>query len=76
LTELVEEGTVDDNTIKAEPEGATTATTFVAGSNNLQQQQQMPTMSDVYRYQATDVEENEMEVREAQPSCTQVFGAH
>ncbi|GMF20053.1 unnamed protein product [Phytophthora lilii] len=61
MTVLVEDGTVDDNTIKAEPEGATT-TTFVAGSSHVQQQQ-MSLMSDVYRYQATDVEENEMEVR-------------
>ncbi|KAF1782489.1 Protein kinase-like domain [Phytophthora cactorum] len=58
MTVLVDDGTVDDNTIKAEPEGATT-TTFVAGSNQVQQQ--MPMMSDVYKYQATDVEENEME---------------
>ncbi|KAG6944365.1 hypothetical protein JG688_00017120 [Phytophthora aleatoria] len=58
MTVLVDDGTVDDNTIKAEPEDATT-TTFVAGSNQVQQQ--MPMMSDVYKYQATDVEENEME---------------
>ncbi|KAG2787587.1 hypothetical protein PC129_g12800 [Phytophthora cactorum] len=58
MTVLVDDGTVDDNTIKAEPEGATT-TTFVAGSNQVQQQ--MPMMSNVYKYQATDVEENEME---------------
>ncbi|KAE8876579.1 hypothetical protein PF005_g11367 [Phytophthora fragariae] len=57
MTVLVGDGTVDDNTIKAEPEGG--ATTFVAGNNHVQQQ--MPLMSDVYRYQATDVEENEME---------------
>ncbi|KAL4150783.1 hypothetical protein PRNP1_010180 [Phytophthora ramorum] len=57
MTVLVED-TVDDNTIKAEPEGAT-ATTFVAGSNHMQQT--MPVMNDLYRYQATDVEENEME---------------
>ncbi|ETL25100.1 serine/threonine protein kinase [Phytophthora nicotianae CJ01A1] len=56
MTVLVEDGTVDENTIKAEPEGATT-TTFVAGANHMQQ---MP-VSDVYKYQATDVEENEME---------------
>ncbi|KAG7378773.1 hypothetical protein PHYPSEUDO_009499 [Phytophthora pseudosyringae] len=58
MTVLVEDATVDDNTIKAEPEGATT-TTFVTGSSHAQQQMAM--MSDVYRYQATDVEENEME---------------
>ncbi|KAG3109735.1 hypothetical protein PI124_g11130 [Phytophthora idaei] len=58
MTVLVDDGTVDDNTIKAEPEGATT-TTLVAGSNQVQQQ--IPMMSDVYKYQTTDVEENEME---------------
>ncbi|KAG1710306.1 hypothetical protein DVH05_017310 [Phytophthora capsici] len=58
MTVLVEDGTVDDNTIKAEPEGAMT-TTFVAESN--QPQQQAPIMNDVYRYPATEVEENEME---------------
>ncbi|POM61741.1 Serine/threonine protein Kinase [Phytophthora palmivora] len=55
MTVLVEDGTVDNNTVKAEPEN--TITTFVAGSTTIQQ---MP-MNDVYRYQATDVEENEME---------------
>ncbi|KAG6622253.1 serine/threonine protein kinase [Phytophthora cinnamomi] len=60
MTVLVEDGTVDDNTIKAEPEGGSSSTTFVAGTNHVQQQQ-MSLMSDVYRYQATDVEENEME---------------
>ncbi|OWZ21556.1 Serine/threonine protein kinase [Phytophthora megakarya] len=49
MTVLVEDATVDENTIKAEP-----TTTFV-GSNV-----QLP-VSDVYRYLATDVEENEME---------------
>ncbi|EEY55978.1 protein kinase [Phytophthora infestans T30-4] len=58
MTVLMEDGTVDENTIKAEPESATTAT-FVVGSNSVQQQ--MTVMSDVYRYQATDVEEDEME---------------
>lgn len=56
MTVLIEDGTVDDNTIKAEPEGATTLM-FTSGSNATQQ----PMMSDVYHYQATDVEENEME---------------
>ncbi|CEG46584.1 serine threonine protein kinase [Plasmopara halstedii] len=53
ITVLVEDGTIDDNTIKAEPEGATT---FLASSAT-----QHPVMSDVYHYQATDVQENEME---------------
>lgn len=54
MTVLVEDATVDDNTVKAEPE----AVTFVAGS--IAPQQTM-VVNDVYRYRATDVEENEME---------------
>ncbi|CAI5724513.1 unnamed protein product [Peronospora destructor] len=51
---VLEDGTVDDDTIVAEEEKAVT-TTFVAGSNYMQK------MSDVYRHQATDMEEIEME---------------
>ncbi|CAH0477922.1 unnamed protein product [Peronospora belbahrii] len=59
MTVIAEDVTLNDNkNIIAEPQvGATT--TFVAGFN--QMQQQLTNMGDIYRYQATDVEENEME---------------
>ncbi|KAG7397578.1 hypothetical protein PHYBOEH_000511 [Phytophthora boehmeriae] len=58
MTVLVEDPTVDDNTVKVEPE---TTVMFVAGAGTNQSQQIVQLMNDVYRYQATDVEENEME---------------
>ncbi|RMX69476.1 hypothetical protein DD238_001360 [Peronospora effusa] len=52
---VLENDTVNDNTIVAEKQEKAATTTFVAGSNYMQE------MSDAYRHQATDVEEIEME---------------
>ncbi|RLN60905.1 hypothetical protein BBJ28_00010087 [Nothophytophthora sp. Chile5] len=56
MTVLMEGDVMGDGTIKAEP-----ATVFepVAGTN--QPPASLPTANDLYRYQASDVEENEME---------------
>ncbi|RLN72686.1 hypothetical protein BBJ28_00022517, partial [Nothophytophthora sp. Chile5] len=72
MTVLMEVGVMGDGTIKAEP---TTVFEPVAGTN--QPPASLPTVNDLYRYQATDVEENEMEnVRPLGSNAVACFIAH